>query len=258
MSRTGTGTGWKRDVIADELRVQILSGELQPGARLPTEATLSTSHDVNRETVRRALQVLEDEGLIYSIQGSGRYVRGRQPVMWLDLEFLTQPIGGERKTWRQVCAEQGFEGDEEIVSAGRGTPPPLVVERLGTSDATFRSRVLRLNGRRVQLLVTWYPAWLSRGTPIVRKKPMPPSVIHYIEVDLGYLFAEFITEWGARAATRAERVALDPLPPGVPILSLSRTGVSEDGDVLLVDDGALAADSHIIQVRSPAHLAHRP
>jgi GntR family transcriptional regulator len=254
MTKARRGTASKRDVIADELRILILSGDLPPGAKLPTEATISTAHDVNRETTRRALQVLEDEGLIYSIQGSGRYVRGREPMVWIDLEFLTQPIGGIRKTWAQVCAEQGFDGVEEVVRAGRATPPPRIAERLGTTDAAYRFRVLRLNGRAVQLLHTWYPAWLAKGTPIVRKRPMPPSVIHFIEVDLGHFFAEFVTEWGARAATQAERVDLDNLSPGIPILSLTRVGLSEDGEVLLVDDGALASDSHVIQVRSPGHV----
>ena len=49
--------------VARALRGQILSGRLEVGARLPTEAELCQAHHVSRVTVRRALDGHAREGL---------------------------------------------------------------------------------------------------------------------------------------------------------------------------------------------------
>jgi DNA-binding GntR family transcriptional regulator len=61
------------------LRTQILSGELVPGARLPTEDELIRRYALARGTVRRAVEQLAAEGLIVTTQGSGSYVSARHP-----------------------------------------------------------------------------------------------------------------------------------------------------------------------------------
>ncbi|MER6514501.1 GntR family transcriptional regulator [Nonomuraea sp. NPDC001636] len=62
-------------VIARKLRGQIERGELAPGSALPSESHLRREHKVSRSTVRQALAVLEQEGLIVSEHGRGRFVR---------------------------------------------------------------------------------------------------------------------------------------------------------------------------------------
>ena len=67
-------TPWAAYVkIADELRARI--GELPPGSALPSEALLGNEFHVVRNTIRRALAILEDEGLIQTMPGKGRVVR---------------------------------------------------------------------------------------------------------------------------------------------------------------------------------------
>ena len=52
------------DVLAGVLRERILRGELPEGAELPTERDLSEHSGVSRATVREALRILDNEGLI--------------------------------------------------------------------------------------------------------------------------------------------------------------------------------------------------
>lgn len=54
-------------LIADALRKEIEQGELK--GSLPSEAALMKAHDVSRNTIRRALKMLESERLITSVQG---------------------------------------------------------------------------------------------------------------------------------------------------------------------------------------------
>ncbi len=60
--------------VAAELRERILGRQLRPQQQLPTEAELSTEFTVSRITVRRALEILEEEHLIHKKQGKGSFV----------------------------------------------------------------------------------------------------------------------------------------------------------------------------------------
>jgi DNA-binding GntR family transcriptional regulator len=62
-------------LIAASLRTKIESGELAPGALLPSEAELTTLYGVSRGTTRQAFLELQAAGLIDAVQGKGRFVK---------------------------------------------------------------------------------------------------------------------------------------------------------------------------------------
>lgn len=62
-------------VIADALRRSIQEGRLRPGDRLPGELELAELYAVSRPTAGRALEMLKQERLVISGQGSGTFVR---------------------------------------------------------------------------------------------------------------------------------------------------------------------------------------
>ena len=57
--------------VAERLRERVVSGELQPGARLPNEAVLAQDFSVSRATVREALRSLAAQSLIRTAKGAG-------------------------------------------------------------------------------------------------------------------------------------------------------------------------------------------
>ncbi|MGN0141538.1 MAG: GntR family transcriptional regulator [Roseburia sp.] len=59
--------------LMEELRGQILSGEIKAGEKLPSENELSALYQVSRQTVRKALQILQKEGYIYAEHGRGTF-----------------------------------------------------------------------------------------------------------------------------------------------------------------------------------------
>jgi len=61
--------------LANILRTQIQSGQLQPGRIMPSETTLMQEHGLARGTVRKAIDALVDEGLVNKVQGRGTFVR---------------------------------------------------------------------------------------------------------------------------------------------------------------------------------------
>ena len=64
--------------LAAILRVRIEAGDYPPGRALPSETTLMQEHGLARETVRKAVRVLRDEGLVQIVQGRGAYVLERK------------------------------------------------------------------------------------------------------------------------------------------------------------------------------------
>jgi len=67
------------DVLANELRRQILGGAVAPGASLPAERDLVTQTGLSRGSVREALRILEAEGLVSTRPGRMGGSVARQP-----------------------------------------------------------------------------------------------------------------------------------------------------------------------------------
>ena len=67
------------DVLATELRKQILGGALAPGSSLPAERELVTQTGLSRGSVREALRILEAEGLVTTRPGRLGGSIARQP-----------------------------------------------------------------------------------------------------------------------------------------------------------------------------------
>ena len=60
--------------IRDMLKEKIDLGVLKPGDQLPTESELVQQHGVSRITIKSALKMLVEDGLIYRIAGKGTFV----------------------------------------------------------------------------------------------------------------------------------------------------------------------------------------
>jgi GntR family transcriptional regulator len=123
--------------LAEELRQQIESGALTPGARLPSEPELSRRHRIGRPTVRQATELLVRRGLIERRRGAGTFVR--QKPRRVDLFSL----GGTLSSFREGGIELATRLLERV--AERLVPHDLenpfsdqrayVVTRLGCVEA---------------------------------------------------------------------------------------------------------------------------
>ena len=63
--------------LAAILRERIRTGQLKHLDPLPSETTLEQEFEVSRDTVRRAIQQLRDEGLVFTVRRRGTYVGPR-------------------------------------------------------------------------------------------------------------------------------------------------------------------------------------
>jgi GntR family transcriptional regulator len=212
--------------IADELRTRLASGELGAGRLLPSESELSKDYAASRVTVRRALEVLRDEGLVDSRQGFGWFVAA-DPVR--------QALGRLGTIESQLAAE-GVHSERRVLDF-RFVAAPARVRKLLGSDTVLRVRRLNLaDGEPFALVTVWCPerygAELSRAD--VERSPF----YELIGVELGGA----VQSIGAAAAT-AHDADLLGVPPGSPVLRCERITSSTAGQPVLVSE-------HVF----PAHL----
>ncbi|MGW0693561.1 winged helix-turn-helix domain-containing protein [Streptomyces sp. NPDC002738] len=98
-------------VISEALRKGIEEGEFVDG--LPSEAELSDTHGVSRNTIRRALKALETEGALESVPGVGWRVPGggdRRPLverMIAVIEDDSLAVGDAYPSEAKLCARFG-------------------------------------------------------------------------------------------------------------------------------------------------------
>ena len=127
---------WKRIELA--LRDEIARGVLPAGARVPTEAQLAARFNVNRHTIRRAVESLSRAGLVRVEQGRGSFVA----------EDLIDYTVGSRTRFSEWIRRHNMEPSgkttdlrqipaDAATAAGLGVAlgdPVVLMERLGFAD----------------------------------------------------------------------------------------------------------------------------
>jgi DNA-binding GntR family transcriptional regulator len=63
--------------LADALRARIEAGEIPPGRKVPSQMELEQESGLSRNTVKKALDVLKNEGLLITAPGRGLFVTER-------------------------------------------------------------------------------------------------------------------------------------------------------------------------------------
>src|SRR5659263_63183 len=65
----------QHEYVLEKIKEMIVSGDLKPGARLPSERDFSSNLEVGRASVKEALRILEILGLIEVKHGDGSYLK---------------------------------------------------------------------------------------------------------------------------------------------------------------------------------------
>lgn len=241
--------------IADHLRTVIARGQLREGDQLPSEAQLMEHYGVARMTIRNALRLLQDEGLVTSEHGRGSYVRSRPPVRRLASDRFAQRHRKEGKAaFVAEAAQAGATPSVDRIEVSEARPSAEVADRLKIGDddpVVIRSRRYSLDGKPVETAVSYIPADLAKGTPIADPNPGPGGIYARLE-EQGLTLDRFTEDVTARMPTPEETRLLN-LPPGVPVFRLVRTAYDMSGRPVEVCDTVMAADAYELSYELPAH-----
>lgn len=133
--------------LADKIESQIISGELKPGKKLPSENEFCEIYSVSRITVRQALNILVQKGLVYSVHGKGSFVKVAEIEQ--DLSKIVR--------FGSALSLHGQDGFTRVVAYDTGKHISRATEALGT-DGYFD---LFLLGHIQQTPVVYYKSYIN-------------------------------------------------------------------------------------------------
>lgn len=244
MSTRKRGMGY--EAIADVLRSRIISGELPPGEKVPSENVLMEEYGVGRDTAYRALQVLRDEGLTVSRRGAPTRVRRFHPIRRPANRRLSSEVwGGGASMWDlDVRDERPEVRDLEVeeVDASVRIAAALGVRR--GERVVRRSRRYFLDDAPVMTAVSYLPASVAAGTQIAERDTGAGGIYARLR-DLGHAPKGFTEEIRVRMPTKEEKADLR-LQRGTPVILLVRTAVDADGRVVEVNEMVLDSSAYVL------------
>lgn len=214
--------------VADELRARIESGEMPPGARLPSVAELIQQYGGSNSVATKAYRLLVDEGLVVSRHGAGHYVRSKESPELLVRQHRRR---SEDSPFAEGAARQGALGSWRHDSTTEQASEP-VAARLGIAvgdPVMHTSYVYFADEQPVQLAESWEPLAVT-GQSLVALPEVGPyqgvGVAARMRV-LGIEVGDPVEQVRARMATRAEAQVLRMTPPG-PVMFIERTYYNQE------------------------------
>ena len=231
---------------AEDVRRALVSrigdGELRPGERLGSERDLAASLGVSRSTLRQALGVLYDEGVVRRVPGRGGGTFVSQSKIERDLSrVLGLPA---------MLRSQGVTAGTRVVTAGLEGADETVAKELGVKAGALVVSLVRIR--------------LADGSPIsVEHATLPADRFPgLLELPLGGSVYELLEEhYGTRPGEAVERIdvvlassdegAILGVAAGAPLLSIMRNTVDESGDPIEYSHDLFRAERIRIVVRSP-------
>lgn len=145
----------RHEQISNWLREQIEGGRWKVDEKLPSENELTEKFDVSRVTVRRALQTLENEQLIYRSQGLGSFVKDhRSHQSFVRLRDFVEEM-----------KRSGMEASSNVLALRPEIVPSPVASLLHVEEG---AKVLRLDRLRlgdnkpVAFDITWLPMFYGQ------------------------------------------------------------------------------------------------
>lgn len=166
----------KYQKIFNELHEQIMTGLYPVNGLLPTEEALQDRYQVSRDTVRKALAMLTERGLVQKVQGRGTQVLKRELVHF--------PVSG-LTSYQELVTSLQLDSQTKVVSLELLDVDQVLAERTGFEQGKKTWKVVRtrtIDGK-VAVLDTDY--LLSDVVPILTESIAAGSIYAYLEGELG-------------------------------------------------------------------------
>jgi GntR family phosphonate transport system transcriptional regulator len=213
--------------LAQHLR-QLLAS-YRPGEYLPSEMALAETYGVNRHTLRRAVEVLIDDGLLLRHKGRGSCVTAR-PIMY--------PVA-PASTYSQVMRSQGYRPQARVLGRRIRAAKPSEADLLGLDhDARIfeLSTVRLLDGQPMTLIRHCFSDRFAQ----VFQNYRSGSVREYLARQ-GWALIRQSTHIGAQMPTLRDALLL-LMPRQVPLLSVHTVSGNAGGTPLELSVSLSRAD----------------
>ena len=217
---------FKYETIAEDIQRKIQSGEYPADEKLPQEMELCRQYDASRITVREALDLLENRGLITRRRGAGTYVKA---------------IAGEASDSEKFARSQQFGGFTSDMKGRKVSTelheftllraPQHVAERLQVQETAFVCYICRtrkVDQKPYVVEYTYMPTDFITG---ITEEVVKGSIYGYIEQTLKLKIKSAHRTVRADMPTVQEREWLGIGAEDMPILEVEQTGYLDDGRI---------------------------
>lgn len=226
----------KYQAIANDLESKIRSGHYEPGQALPGQRELSTSYGVTLMTLRQALRLLEDQGLVNQHAGRGTFVSG--PKAGYGMAAL--------RSLSDELRAQGHTVGTELLGRTRRAAPRWVAEQLGTAHTVRIERVRGIDGTPAIHQVSWLPEQLDPDVDLTTVSLYDALKHHGIHV---HKAQERLTP----ALLPARLAAKLGKPENVPVFLSDRVTFDQNSTPVVVDRATILGD--LIEIRTEREAA---
>lgn len=232
--------------IANDLRTRIEAGEIGPGNAIPSVSALMDEYKTSNSTIQAAVRALKGAGLVESKQGRGVFVRTVERTISRSADYTSPPPEGEPPNYR---APSRLRGIAEVV------PPDDVAAKLGLDDgmrAVRRSRLMVEKGKPVELVDSYFPIEIARGTELDSPAGLKGGSLAALR-RLGYPPRHPAKEWVEARMPTAEEARELRLPSGTPILRLLRVTCTDDEKAIEALVMVFGGDRYLLEYDLPVH-----
>ena len=190
----------KYQEIFNDLQEKILNGSYLAGVLLPTEKELQDQYKVSRDTVRKALRLLTEKGLIQKVQGRGSQV--------LKQELLNFPVSG-LTSYKELDDSLGLNSQTRVISLDLMTVDEQTALQTGFPEGSQVWKLLRT--RSIDGIVSVLDLdYLAKDcVPNLTQEIAQTSIYAHLEEELGLDISYAQKEITIQASTERERLLMD-------------------------------------------------
>ncbi|TLP66529.1 GntR family transcriptional regulator [Microbispora triticiradicis] len=245
--------------IAAQIRARIEAGEWEPGARLPRLDDFAKQYDANRDTIGRAIGVLEAEGFVWAVQGRGIIVRhGMMRLRRPRGNLVKRNVATDNPgySFPSASGQEVWKHHVPRVASVEPLTNPRIAKLLGVPVGTPCMRRFRVTGPEseppFQINISWiHPRGVEDAPEVDSAAPGPGDWLYRLE-KAGHWPISWMEIHRARMPTKDEAALLE-IPTSLPVLEIVRVGTSGgDGQPIEVTEYIVASD----RVET-VHVLHR-
>ncbi|MFM0793141.1 UTRA domain-containing protein [Streptococcus suis] len=189
-----------KKVYAD-IKEKIEQNIWQANQEMPTENELMEIYSYSKDTIRKALSLLEMDGYIQKRQGRNSII--------LDHNLVRKPFVSELKTVSELNRSAHHQVQTELTNLYIVQGQPEVMKELEVDEKTdlYRvSHVRTIDGERLEYEISYFD---RRIVPYLSKEVAESSIYQYLEEELGLQISHSRREISFRFATEEEKSLLD-------------------------------------------------
>jgi GntR family trehalose operon transcriptional repressor len=166
----------KYQTIYNEIARQIKSGEIPAQTLLPSENDLKEQFDTSRETIRKALNLLSQNGYIQKVRGKGSIV--------IDISKFDFPVSG-LVSFKELAKKMGTKPKTIVHELDLIKPDSIIRKQLQLSSKDFVWKVVRTREMGGEKIILDKDFLSKKIVPNLTEDICADSIYQYLENELG-------------------------------------------------------------------------